>query len=456
MSARMTRSGATVLLSGLVVAAGLTACGQPSTIGAAPDCSRYAPYGNGFHGAKVIISSAIHGVEAKRFVDVLQPFERCTGITIVWQGSSDFEQRLKAAAKARSGLPDLAAVAQPGLLRTLVGQGLVHEAPEDLRTAAQHDYPPTWLAYGTVDGKFYAPPLGANVKSLVWYSPQLFFAHQWQIPTTLPELLALSRRIKSDAKISPWCAGIQAGAATGWPLTDWVEDMVLREQPPGYGPGEVYDKWVDHAIKFNDPLIEHAVDQVGSILRNPDWVNGGFGGVRSIVRTTWQDAGLPIIDSGDCALYKMASFYGNVWPEGTSIGPDFSDDIYAFPFPSADGKSQPLVVAGEFLAAFDDREETQAVQAFMSSPDFVNAKAKLGDWVSPNTKLDLGNVRNKVDQLTVRLLNTPNALIRFDASDMMPAQVGTGTFWTEMTTWLDRPNTPTPVVCDTIEASWPK
>ena len=30
---------------------------------------------------------------------------------------------------------------------------------------------PDWKQYGTVDGKFYAPPLDANVKSFVWYSP---------------------------------------------------------------------------------------------------------------------------------------------------------------------------------------------------------------------------------------------------------------------------------------------
>jgi alpha-glucoside transport system substrate-binding protein len=184
-------------------------------------------------------------------------------------------------------------------------------------------------------------------------------------------------------------------------------------------------------------------------------VNGGYGDVSSITRTTWQDGGLPIVDSGECALYKMASFYSNEWPEGTLIGPEYSNDVYAFPFPSMDGKSQPLVVAGEFLAAFNDREATQAVQAYMSSGDFVNAKARLGDWVSPNRRLDLQNVGNRVDQLTVRLLNTPNVLVRFDGGDMMPAAVGTGSFWKEMTGWLDNPKEPTQQVCRNIDASWP-
>jgi alpha-glucoside transport system substrate-binding protein len=448
--------GFTVLLGGLLAVTAVAACGErATTVGAEADCSAFAPYGNNSRGERVVIAASIRGIEAQRFVDVLTPFERCTGIDVVWQGSAQFEQSLQEAAKKRSGLPDLAALPQPGLLKTLVTQGVVHEASEQVRTAAEHDYPEAWLRYGTVDRKFYAAPLGANVKSLVWYSPKLFIAHQWKAPKTWQEMLDLSGQIVKDAKIRPWCAGIQAGAATGWPLTDWVEDLVLRQQPAGMQPGELYDQWVSHKIPFSDPRIVAAIDEVGQILRNPKWVNGGYGDVQSIVQTSWEDGGLPIVDSGECALYKMASFYSNNWPPGTLIGPEYSNDVYAFPFPSMDGKTQPLVVAGEFLAAFNDREATQAVQAFMSSGDFVNAKARKGDWVSPNRRLDLANVSNRVDQLTVQLLNTPNALLRFDGGDMMPAAVGTGSFWSEMSGWLSDPRRPTLEVCRRIDRTWP-
>jgi len=45
-------------------------------------------------------------------------------------------------------------------------------------------------------------------------------------------------------------------------------------------------------------------------------------------------------------------------------------------------------------------------------------------------------------------------VFRFDGSDMMPAAVGTGTFWTGMIDWLN--GKPTKDVLDAIERSWPK
>ena len=72
----------------------------------------------------------------------------------------------------------------------------------------------------------------------------------------------------------PWCIGLGSGAATGWPATDWVEDIMLRTQPP-----EVYDAWVSNEMPFNDPRVINAVETFGTFALSDGWVQGGPGAV---------------------------------------------------------------------------------------------------------------------------------------------------------------------------------
>jgi alpha-glucoside transport system substrate-binding protein len=310
-------------------------------------------------------------------------------------------------------------------------------------------YTEDWKNFGVVDGTFYASPIGANVKSFVWYSPSMFEEAGYEIPETWDELIEISDDIVANGG-KPWCAGIESGAATGWPATDWMEDVMLREAGP-----EVYDQWTNHEIPFNAPEVASALERVGSILKNDDYVNGGLGDVRSIASTAFQDGGLPILE-GNCWMHRQASFYQANWPEGTTVAED--GDVFAFYLPPIDPASgKPLLIAGEFAAAFDDRPEVQAFQAFLASPEWSNEKAEVSGpgWLSANNELDITLLKSPIDQLSAELLRDPEAVARFDASDIMPGEVGSGTFWREMTEWIasDKPNDQ---VLDAIEESWPE
>ena len=147
----------------------------------------------------------------------------------------------------------------------------------------------------------------------MWYSPAVFEAGGYEIPETLGELTALSDQIVADGGI-PWCVGIESGVATGWPITDWFEDFMLRLNGP-----DVYDQWVNHEIPFNDPQVKAVADAVGAIVKNPDYI-GGENAVKAIATTKFQDGGVPIA-SGDCYMHRQASFYNTLFPEGTTVGP---------------------------------------------------------------------------------------------------------------------------------------
>ena len=74
--------------------------------------------------------------------------------------------------------------------------------------------------------------------------------------------------------------------------------------------------------------------------------------------------------------------------------------------------------------------------------------------MSANKELDISLLVSPIDQLAGELLQDPEAVFRFDGSDLMPGEVGAGSFWTEMTSWIANDKHDQEVL-DSIEASWP-
>ncbi|MFT0762756.1 ABC transporter substrate-binding protein [Scrofimicrobium sp. R131] len=421
---------------------------QSSDASPAEGCEDFEQYGQ-FDGATVTLFSSIREVEADQLQETFDDFSRCTGITVQHNGVGEFEQQIVVQVEGNNA-PDLAIFPQPGLLKTMVDMGKVLPAPEGVEKNTDEGWSPDWKAYGTVDGTFYAAPLMASVKSFVWYSPKAFADNGYEVPETWDELMALTQKIAEDnpdGDVKPWCAGIESGGATGWPATDWIEDLVLRT-----AGGDVYDQWVSHEIPFNDPAIVEATNKVGDILLNDDYVNGGIGDSRSIATTSFNDGGLPILD-GQCFMHRQASFYEAQWPEGTDVSPD--GDVYAFYLPGMDADNKPLLVAGEFVGAFNDKPETQAVQEYMSSGKWANTRVGIGGVTSANKAVDPSLASSDVLRLSIDLLQDEGAISRFDGSDLMPSEVGAGSFWSGLTQWIDG-SVDTETMLTNIENSWPK
>ncbi|MGI9135548.1 MAG: ABC transporter substrate-binding protein [Candidatus Nanopelagicales bacterium] len=461
MSATMRRRGAALLVGGVAASMLLAACGGSSSssestaaasaepaASVAAGCEAYAAYGTN-EGAKVTVFTSILPPEQQKFEDAWKQFETCTGIDIVYEGSDQFEAQLPTRI-AGGNAPDIAFIPQPGLLAKLVQAGGPVAAPEGVVANVDSYWNPAWKSYGTVDGTFYAAPLGSNMKSFVWYSPKKFAEWGIEVPTTWDEMFTASDAI-AKAGVKPWCGGIESGGATGWPATDWLEQIVLRQSG-----GEVYDKWVNHEILFDSPEITKAMDTLAGWMKNPDYVNGGFGDVKTIATTAFQDAGGPIL-KGECAMLQQASFYANFWENfqpGTTIAAD--GDVFAFYLPAIDDAvaANPVVGGGEFVTAFSDRPEVAAAQTFLSSAEFATAKVALGTWVSANSGVPLETYANPIDKLSAQYLTDPNGTFRFDASDLMPAAVGAGAEWKELTAWFAEDKS-TKDVLTAIDAAWP-
>ena len=403
--------------------------------------------GGDITGKSVTVYTSITGDELSQIKTSWKDFTDCTGATVNITGDKNFETQAIGQLTAGNAA-NILFFPQPGLLQQAVSTGKIVE-PNAMTTAnAQKLWDKGWINYGTVNDKFYAAPLGANVKSLVWYSPKMFAAKGYQVPTTWEDMIKLSDTIAAAGDVKPWCAGVESGSATGWTATDWLEEVVLRQEGP-----DVYDQWIAHKVKFADQPIADSLKTVGSIWKNPKYVNAGIGDVSSIAKTNFADAGLPI-QSGKCYMMQQASFYASNWKNNPTISP--TGDIYAFYEPTITGKSfgKPTEVAGEFVAATSSNPEVAAFQFYLTTAHWANNQSKAAvSRISANKGLDPANAQGPINKLSVQILQDPQTVSRFDASDLMPAAVGSGAEWSQLTAWITGQDDATTLAA--IDAAWP-
>ncbi len=419
---------------------------QPTTTQEAPEPADEEP---DLAGTKVtVFGPESSDEEAGSLQDALDVFAAETGIEIVYTGARDFSDQINAQA-AGGNPPDIAVFPQPGKLADFARQGLILPLPDDVDAAVQANWPEAWNAFGNVDGTQYGIPTKADLKSLVWYNVQGFADGGYEIPQTWDELKALTNQMIADG-VTPWCVGIESGPATGWPFTDWVEDLTLRFQG-----SEFYDQWVAHEIPFNTPEMEAIWTEILDLWNTPDAVFAAGG---SIAATPFGDNGVPLVE-GDCMMHRQASFFAAFLPEGTTTGPD--GQINTFYFPAVDPNTRPVLGAGTLVAAFRDAPEVWAVMEYFSTPEYATNRQKaqaarkgggLSGFLSAANGQDM-SAYQPLEQGFIEILLTAD-VVRFDGSDLMPAAVGAGTFWTEATSVVNGEKTVKEAL-DAIEASWP-
>jgi alpha-glucoside transport system substrate-binding protein len=400
--------------------------------------------GGGGGGGTVTISGPETGVEADSFNGSLDVFEEESGIEVTYNGSRDFETQVQVAAEGGE-LPDIGVIPQPGLVRTLADN--IVPVPQETLDAHQDQFNETLFELVTSeDGEILGIPNKGDVKSLVWYSPSVFEENDYEIPETFDDLIALQDQMVADG-ITPWCIGIESGEATGWTLTDWFEDLILRMHGP-----DVFDQWVAHEIPFNDPRIV----EVGELIEEIWFTEGNvLNGRQSIASTGFAQAGLPVID-GECGMHRQANFYAANFTDAgvTDFGPDGEVDAFYFPTMS-DEFGRVTLVGGTYIVAFNDDPDTLATLEYLASPEYANNRIEFGGsgFLSPNQDHDTSLYESPLDQTLAEILVTADPA-RFDGSDAMPTEVGGGSFWSQGTDWV-LGSQDLQTFLDNVEASFP-
>jgi len=382
------------------------------------------------------------GEQAPAFQKIVSAFEDANpDITIIVEVVGRDRPALLATRLAQGNPPDLTPHPWIGTMKQWADAGEIVNLQGIVDTS---DINPALVPIGEYRGGLYGLFIFPNVKSLVWYNPKEFAANGYAVPDTWNELQALSQEILDDGGV-PWSIGLESGAASGWPGTDWIEDIILRT-----AGADFYDQWVAHEVPWTDARVKAAFEVFGDMFTD----NFVLGGATGALTTNFGDAADPLfLDPPAAYMQKQATFINGFITDhfpNLVAGEDYA--IFPLPGISADATpdgSIPLLVSGDVVTVFNNRPEVIKFAQFLTSETAANIwSSELGE-LSAYVDADPAQFDNPITrQAQEMLLNA--TVSRFDGSDLMPGEVGAGIFWTGILDYVSGIDLDT--VLDNIEA----
>lgn len=409
---------------------------------------QFADAHTGLEGQKLTIWGPWReGGDQEMFESVLAYFTDATGIEVEYGSSENYEQQAQIDAQAGSSA-NITILPQPGLLADMAAKGYLVPLGEEIAKQVEEANAAgsSFVSLGTYndpDGnpQFYAVPYKSDLKSLVWYSPDNFADNGYEVPTTYADLKALTEKMVADGN-TPWCIGLGSGGATGWPATDWIEDIMLRMYPP-----EDYDAWVRNELKFNDPKVVAAIEEFGWFAKDDKKVAGGAAAVGT---TDFRESPLGLFSvPPQCFMHHQASFIPSFFPEGTELGTDA--DFFYFPEMADKNLGKPVLGAGTLATITKDSPAARAFIDFLMNPISNEIWMAQSGFLSTLKAANIETYGNETLKKEGQILLEATTF-RFDGSDLMPGAVGAGSFWTAMVDFVGGKSAQE--VADAVQASW--
>ncbi|MBB4400629.1 MULTISPECIES: ABC transporter substrate-binding protein [Rhizobium/Agrobacterium group] len=379
-------------------------------------------------GQTLTIFGPWRGEDEALFQSVLAYFADATGVNVRYSSSENYEQQIVIDTQAGSP-PNIAILPQPGLLADLAAKGFLVPLGDKTADWVKENYGAgqSWVDLGSYKGKdgnkaYFAFPFKADVKSLVWYVPENFEEAGYKVPESMEDLFKLTDQIVADGG-TPWCIGLGSGGATGWPATDWVEDLMLRTQPL-----DVYQKWTTNEVKFTDPAVVEAINEFGKFAKNEKYVSGG---VAAVASTDFRDSPKGLFDiPPKCYLHHQASFIPSFFPEGTKVGTD-ADFFYMPTYASKPDLGKPVLGAGTLVTVTKEAPAAKAFVEFLKTPIAHEVWMAQSSFLTPYKGVNVETYANEQMKRQGEILTTATSF-GFDGSDLMPGKIGAGAFWTGM------------------------
>jgi alpha-glucoside transport system substrate-binding protein len=425
------RSALVATAAVLLASTGLAACGGGGS--------------GGSSSKTVTIWTSVDQPVLDGFTKVLVPEAKKQGITVDFKKVSNINQLVMTSIQANKA-PDIALIPQPGVVADIVKRNKAFALDDVVdMSALKKSMTAGTLEGGTVNGKLYGLLVNMNVKSLVFYNKKAWAKAGYPVPKTLDELNSLTAKIKASGG-TPWCMGVQDPAGgSGWPATDWFEDLIMR-----YGGVQQYKDWVSHKTKFDSPVVKQAAAEFEKLLFTPGDVSGGRKG---IANSNWQTVANPMFDAKPgCWMLKQGTFITGFFPKNVQANLDADVGVFGFP-PATAGGENPTLGGGDQATLLNDSKSAKAVMKLMAATDFGKEAAKSGDYVSPHKDIDPSLYPNTIYKGAAQVAYKSTAFL-FDGSDAMPAQVGTGAFWKQMVAWISG-DTDLDTALKNIDAAWP-
>jgi len=357
-------------------------------------------------GDKITMLYQWSGAEEERINEILKPFVDACGVVIAPESTRD---QALLDTKVQAGTP-------PDVAFWNVAQLVQYE--DILKTmdelgAHGENYEAFFKDPGMVNGKWLGLPVKADIKTIIWYSPAVFEAKGYTVPTTWEELDALVETMVANGDV-PWSMGMESGDATGWTGSDFIQDIFLVQQGPEY----VLDL-ISGDVAYNDAGVKQAYETYGKWAKDPLYTVEGAQGTLSI---GFNDAIYKVFsDPPEAMMVKQSGFAGG------NVATQYPDLVYGvdydfFPVPGAQG----LQGGADWLMAFTDTPAVKALIAYLSSTEGGANWAKASFDLSPNK----GAAGNYVDAALIKkgeaLANTKG--FTPDIGDSIPGGFGAAEF----------------------------
>jgi alpha-glucoside transport system substrate-binding protein len=325
--------------------------------------------------------------------DVIAPFEDKEHIHVLYQGSSAESQVLRADVESGTS-PDVAVLPGPGELAYYARSGQLRPL-DDLVHPADFDAP--WAPRMRGPGKAlhtYWVPIKTDLKSLVWY------------PATLT---AKQRAAAADVPAS-WCLGMGSGATSGWPGTDWLEDILLQQQGAA-----TYEKWATGGLSWKSSQVRRAWATWGRMVGAGDDTYS-----RHALTTEYDDASAGVTDKPPACLLEHQASFVRVQKGWTKVGPDYAHSNRLIP--GALPASTAWEVSGDLAALLNGTSQAQKLIAYLARSDVqeqwsLSQAGFSADSRVPPSAYDVDPVTEQI----AATLRGPATERCYDASDAMPS-----------------------------------
>jgi alpha-glucoside transport system substrate-binding protein len=357
----------------------------------------------------VSMSGVWTGQEARSFQKVLDGFEqKYPNVNVRYRPVGDEIPTVLSTAIAGGNPPDVAAIAQPGLVRDFVDRNALK--PIDFAQGTLEDnFSKDVIDVATVEGKPYGVLFKAANKSTVWYNVPLFEQAGVKPPGDFDAFLEAAKTLRA--------AGTRAyslGASDGWTLTDLFENIYLRQAGP-----EKYDQLAEHRIPWTDQSVKDALELMGRIFSDTGNIVGGVSGA---LQTDFPGSVTKAFgDDPEAAMVIEADFVESEITASTKSKPQ--TDFNYFTFPSIDGSPPTVVGGGDIVVMFDDSPAARALVEYLATPEAAEIRAKGGGYSSANRNVDDSAYVNPLLRETANAI-TEAEVFRYDLSDLQPARFG--------------------------------
>jgi alpha-glucoside transport system substrate-binding protein len=374
------------------------------------------------NGGHVSILGLWSGPELKPFMTVKAAWEKETGGIIDWEGTQDLPNVLTARMRTRNA-PDIAILPNPGLMQQLAKEGKLVALNSFMdMNQINKDYSPAWIDLGSYDGNLYAIFYKASNKATVWYNPRAFGAANYTIPKTWDDMIQLADKMVADGH-TPFSIVAESGAASGWPLTDWIAEIVLNNCGP-----DIYDKWITGEIPWTDACIKQSFELFDKIVQTKGYV---LGGEQGIFTTNDANGTYPLYtDPPTAYMVYLASFaQGFIASKYPNLKP--GDDYNFFTFPAINPKYAGAVTFGADVPVMvNDTPAARSFMTYLAGAQAQETWIKLGGFTSVNRSVSPDAYADPVARAVAEGLSEAK-ISRFGAGDMMPASLQKA-WWKDM------------------------